>query len=159
MRLVIEQKKTNNPYGRTLDVSTIRDLLVRKLRYDDYGCARNIYNPKCPQHQAKEKANKLLMKDFQKKTKRIQNKHRKDWKSLPYGEVIRVEITFPKVTFTKVTQFLVEHEVPFSIVDYENIREENMAEEIAYHNREGRYDGIEEEYENLYPEPEEKEEE
>ena len=155
MKLAIEQKKTNDPYGKTLDVSTIRDLLVGKLRYDDYGCVRNIYNPKCPRHQAKERANKILMTDFEKKTKRIQNKHRKDWKSLPYGEVIRIEITFPKVTFTKVTQFLVEHKVPFSIVDYENIREENMAWEIADHNREGRYDGIEEEYENLYTEEEE----
>jgi len=152
MKLAIEQKKTNNPYGKTLDVSTIKDLLVMKLEYDDYGYAENIYNPKCPQHQAKEKANKILMKDFQKKTKRIQNKHRKDWKSLPYGEVISVEITFPKVTFIKVTQFLVEYKIPFSIVDYANIPEEDMQEEIDFNNRKNRYEGVEEAYENLYKE-------
>jgi len=169
MKLAIEQKKTNDPYGKTLDVSTIKDLLVMKLDYDDYGYAKNIYNPKCPQHQAKEKANKILMKDFEKKTKKIQNKHRKDWKSLPYGEVIRIEITFPKVTFIKVTQFLVENEIPFSIVDYENIPEEDMQEEIDFNNRKNRYEGVEEAYENLYkgeayeplykPETEEEEEE
>ena len=150
MKLVIDQKKTIRPYGKSLDVNTIKDLLIQKLDGDDYGCAFNIYNPKCSLHKAKEKANKLLMENFEKKTKRLQNKHRKNWKSLPYGEVIKVEITFPKVTFAKVTSFLIEYEIPFEIVDYDNTDPESMQEEIDYHNKEGRYDNVVEEYEKLY---------
>jgi len=152
MKIRIQQKNTS------LDVRTVMDMWYKVETHED-SCSSWKYNPKCPIEKEKEKAYKIWHKVWDAPDSEEKEKARDGYFELPHGEVLHVEYWFPKKDFAELSNWLIQFEISFEVLNYEQTEYEFMQDEVDCSEDGGKYSELYEKYENLYKsEPEEKEE-
>ena len=150
MKIRIHQKNTK------LDINTIMDMWHKVDVHKD-SCSQWKYNPKCPIVKENKKAYKIWDKvSDAPESKEEKEQARKAYFDLPNGEVLHVTYWFPKKDFNKVSNWFVQFEIPFEILNYEKSELEYMQNEIdAY--KDDTYSKIYDKYEKLFETKEEEE--